>query len=309
MVKHLILSGGGIKGICILGALNYVYKKKLVKMTQLKSIAGSSVGALIGVMLCLGYTPYQLYYEYKHLDVSTILDPDISNLIEYYGLDTGYKFVSYIQKMFKGRGHSENITFKELYEKTGIHLILTGTNVNLRVTEYFDYTNTPNTKVIDGMRVSFSFPFYFTSPKFKDCYYVDGGLLDNFPVHLFHNASPSDVMAIKLKKIRDHQTPPIPRKINNLESYVHALINCFLEEIEYLKSTTNKDTYLNSTMFIEENEVAIMDLNLSHERLEYLYQTGFETAKKYTHSKEYFTLRLNTLNERLMNVVNNFVTK
>lgn len=241
------------------------------------------------------------------MDVSSVLDPDISNLINYYGLDTGYKFVSYIKKMFKGRGYNENVTFQELYEKTNIHLILTGTNINLRITEYFDYTNTPNTKVIDAMRVSFSFPFYFTSPKFKDCYYVDGGLLDNFPVHLFHNASSSEILAIKLKKIRDtHDIDTMslePKKIDSLESYVYSLINCFLEEIEYLKSTTNKNTYLNSTIFIEENEIGIMDLKLSNDQLEYLYQTGIETAKTYTHSKEYFNLRFNSLNERIIDTI------
>ncbi len=295
-IKHLILSGGGIKGICILGAINYFYKKKLIKISNIKSIAGSSVGALIGTFLCLGYSPYQLYNEYKTMDISSVLDPDITNLIKYYGLDTGYKFVSYIKKMFKGRGYNENITFLELYEKTNIHLILTGTNVNLRITEYFDYTNTPNTKVIDAMRVSFSFPFYFTSPKFKECYYVDGGLLDNFPVHLFHNALSSEILAIKLKKVRDHNSTIESKKIDSLESYVHSLICCFLEEIEYLKATTNQTTYLNSTLFIEENDITTMDLNLSVEQLEYLYHIGIDTSKKYIHSTEYFKLRLYSLN-------------
>ena len=307
-IKHVILSGGGIKGITMLGVMHYLSKRKIINFDCVSSIAGSSVGALIGSLISIGYSPYQLYHEYKVMNFGSLLEPNISNLFKYYGLDTGYKLVAYIHKMFKGRGLNENITFQQHFETTGIHLILTGTNVNLRKTEYFDYVHTPNTKVSDAIRISLSFPFYFTSPKFKECYYVDGGVLDNFPIHLFHNAPSHEILAIKIKKVRDQtlSTSPVNiPQINDFETWLYSLVCCFLEEIEYLKATTNHTTYFHSTIFVEETEVAIMDLNISEERYEKLFQKGIETAKEYinTFTSGYFKLRYERLPDHIKNRV------
>jgi predicted acylesterase/phospholipase RssA len=58
--------------------------------------------------------------------------------------------------------------------------------------EIFDYIKTPNIAVIDALIASMNFPFIFPPYKFQftqDDYYnkktfIDGGLLDNFPMHL-----------------------------------------------------------------------------------------------------------------------------
>lgn len=316
-IKHLVLSGGGVKGISILGSLHYLFDKKIINIEQLQTIAGSSAGGLIGALISIGYTPSQLYNEYKKLTMSSILDPDISNFLEYYGLDSGYKLVSIIRQLFKGRGYNDNVTFIELYEKTHIHLILTGTNVNLRSTQYFDYIHTPLIKVVDAIRVSISFPLYFTAPKYKDCHYVDGGVLDNFPLHLFHSVKPHEILAIKLKKIRDSiATDKVQKPIevlDNFEKYLMALIGCLLEEIEFLKSTTNQDIYLNSTIFIEQcvqgcvNDIGLMDLNISADNQNALYQMGIDEAKLYIRSDRYLGLKFNVLPDTIKRMILSYV--
>lgn len=331
-INHLILSGGGIKAISILGALNYLIEKKVLNIVTLSSICGASAGALIGMLLTIGYSPKELYQECKDTTISSLLDPDISLIVKYYGIDTGHKLLKHIAKLFKKKGYSENITFQQLYNKTNIHLIFTGTNVNLRVTEYFDYIHTPELRVIDGMRVSISVPGYFTSPKYEDCYYVDGGLLDNFPLHLFHHVSPHNVLAIKFKKIRDRQTLFINEFINNNKSYENenydlgkislknhidildnvekfftSLLGCLMDEIEYLKSTTNHELYFKSTIFIEENELTSMDLNVTREQQERLYRNGILSAKKYIRSDSYLNLCIEKMPDNIKDIINYYI--
>lgn len=318
-IEHLILSGGGIKGISLLGVLSYLTEKGMLKIKNLNSIAGSSAGALIGVLLNVGYSPKEIFQECKNIDISSLLDPDVKLIVKYYGVDTGHKLINYIKNMIINKGFNENITFKQLFVKTNIHLILTGTNVNLRMTEYFDYIHSPDLRVLDGMRVSISVPLYFTSPKYEGCHYVDGGILDNFPLHLFDHIPAHKILAIKFKQIRDIvqstnveddcYNPRCIENLDNIEKFYGALLSCVLEELEYLKSTTNHELYHKSTIFIEEREIGWSNININKEEQLHLYRNGIECAKSYTTSNRYRELCMNKLPEKIKSYIENLVNK
>lgn len=312
-IKHLVLCGGGIKGISMIGALRYMTKRRLLDINILHTIAGSSVGALIGALLVIGYTPIELFQELKTIDIQSYLDPNITNMIDYYGLDTGHKLVAYIKKMFKRKGFNENISLKELYNLTKTRLILTATNVNCRITEYFDYVHHPDVNVIDVIRASISVPIYFTTPKYEGCYYVDGGVLDNFPLHLFHHSPPETILAIKF---RNHRDIPFckdddiqPNKIENAMQYFNGVISCLLEEIEFLKSIVNQNLYHQSTILIDRDSVNThpMNFTIDSEQQLKLYQIGISSAQKYLKSDGYLQLRLNMLSPALKTKITKYI--
>ena len=56
----LILSGGGTKGLCILGALQYMQDTKRLECDSIKRFIGTSIGAIISYFLAIGYTPMEL---------------------------------------------------------------------------------------------------------------------------------------------------------------------------------------------------------------------------------------------------------
>ena len=127
------------------------------------------------------------------------------------------------------------------------------------------------------------------------------------------------ILAIKLKRMRDTQNLydnvetineiyNIP-EIENGESFLLNVMYCLLEEIEYLKSTTNHDVYLNSTIFVENVNVSIMDLNISHEEQQVLYQTGIHEAQDYLRSHKYLKLRFKQLPGNIQTLINGFCNK
>lgn len=305
-VKHIVLSGGGIRGICILGSISEAMSLKLLDLKKLRTIAGSSVGALIGCLLVAGYTPKELYDEFRAMNITALLDPDLTNLTEHFGLDSGYKLVKYLGDMLERKEMSRDITFKRLFDRTKIRLIVTATNVNRKVTEYFDYFHTPNVTVLHAIRASISLPLYFTAPLFKGCRYIDGGVLDNFPLHLFHHCPPSQILAIKFRKVRDSDGDKSESKIQPISSFEQFLVNtvqCLLEEIEYLKSSISTRLYTQSTIFIDKPKQHILQFDVTPEETQEMFDIGRDATQRYMNSNGYFWLKYDLLPEEIKDLI------
>ena len=52
-IKHIVLSGGGYNGLYMLGCINKLLEKEFIDISNVKTIYGTSFGALCGFMLCL----------------------------------------------------------------------------------------------------------------------------------------------------------------------------------------------------------------------------------------------------------------
>ena len=54
-IQHIVLSGGGPIGLAHLGALKELEKSNIWKLSDLKSVYGTSAGGILGLLLCLKY--------------------------------------------------------------------------------------------------------------------------------------------------------------------------------------------------------------------------------------------------------------
>lgn len=111
-----------------------------------------------------------------------------------------------------------NFTFKEFYTLFGVNLVVTGSNISTGVPVYFNADLTPSFPIVKAVRISSSFPILFKPIKIahkedldpsvnytkkvapniwvkdKDLWYkknysgwfIDGGLLNNFPTNAFN---------------------------------------------------------------------------------------------------------------------------
>lgn len=295
-IKHLVLSGGGARGFATLGALNYLVKKSLIDTVTIRTFVGSSIGALIALLLNCGFTPKQVYDIWLSIDIRSMFDPDMKNLITHFGLDTGIKLINHIKEIMIKKNIDPNITFLRLYNLTKQKLIITATSLNRRQTKYFDYVCTPQYRVIDVMRASISVPFIFTTVKSGNEHFVDGGMLDNFPLHLFKNCSPHEVLAIKFKKTRDHTDEKLQFSIiNDLADAAVANLACLLEEIEYLRSLLSGDLYTKSSIIIDTGKYHMLSLEIDKKDKQKMFRMGRKAAKKYISTLNYVKLRISEL--------------
>ena len=176
----LVLSGGGIRGIAMLGSLTVLEEHKCLENIHI--FAGTSIGALICSLLSIGYTAKEICQEMWNLDLNSLKHIDVWNFFNNFGLDTGKKIIETMEMFFKKKNVDTNITFEQLNEKFEKVLIITGTQINEHKLEIFSYKTHPKCKIIEAVRISTSIPFLFASPKFENNYYSDGGILDNYPI-------------------------------------------------------------------------------------------------------------------------------
>ncbi|NLK56062.1 MAG: patatin-like phospholipase family protein [Bacteroidales bacterium] len=160
----LVLSGGGAKGFAHLGLLKAMEERGL----KPEIIAGASIGALVGALYADGYSATEMLEMFKNNRFFDLVQPklNINSLLKTEKLQKKLKSVL------------QSTTFEELH----IPLIVSTSNITNGKVVYFK-----SGLLIDKVLASISIPIVFNPTVIDGEYYVDGGLLDNFPVEQIRN--------------------------------------------------------------------------------------------------------------------------
>jgi NTE family protein len=188
--RNLVFEGGGVKGIAYVGAMKVLDKEGI--LDNIERVGGTSAGAINATMFALGFSHIQQRNILKSLDFNNFMDSDFGvirdskRLINKFGWYKGDFFHDWIGKLIKKKLGSPNATFRDLKKAGKRDLYVYGTNLSTRFGEVFSAEHTPRTRIADAVRISMSIPLFFQAVRnARDDVYVDGGLLNNFPVKLF----------------------------------------------------------------------------------------------------------------------------
>ncbi len=156
----LVLSGGGMRGAAHIGAIKALEEHEISPT----HIAGSSVGAIVGAFYAYGYQWEDILEFFKSIQFF-----DIKKFAVYKpGFIDAEKFYSNFNEYLKEDDFS--ILKKKLFIAT--------TNILNGKPEIFK-----KGELIKPVLASAAFPGLFAPVKIKTSYYVDGGVLNNFPVN------------------------------------------------------------------------------------------------------------------------------
>lgn len=202
--KNLVLEGGGVRGLAYVGAMQVLDSLGILK--NIERVGGTSAGAIQAMMLSIGYTPTEVLQVIEHIPLKQFNDGSIaggiSRMQKKFGFYKGEKLYQWIDTLITRKTGNGNITFLQLHQqkqaKQYKDLYITGTDLSYRCLRVFSYENYPNMRIKDALRISFSIPLYFepvliddngnistdkNDPKLHMM--VDGGLLSNYPIHIF----------------------------------------------------------------------------------------------------------------------------
>ena len=192
--RNLVFEGGGVKGIAYVGALNKLDEEGILQ--NIERVAGTSAGAMVAVLVGLGFTTQEIsdiLWDIKFqnfLDSSWGVIRDTNRMLKEYGWYKGDYFRSLMAEFIKRKTNDSEITFKDLetMRKEGkafkdIHLI--GADLTTGYSKVFNSKNTPDVKIADAARISMSIPLFFAAVKDDGHIFVDGGLLDNYAIKVF----------------------------------------------------------------------------------------------------------------------------
>ena len=205
---NLVLEGGGVRGLAYAGVFSVLEEKGILQ--KIEKVAGSSAGAIAGMLTCVGYTAKEIDSIMLVLPVQQFNDGKGGLIGKYkrvkneFGIYKGKKFERWLTELVEEKTGKGNLSFADLHQ---LHLqnplykdlYCTGTNLSRQRLEIFSFENTPDLPVALAVRISGSIPFYFAPVKLDDKkqrikkgdttsyinYYVDGGMLCNYPISMF----------------------------------------------------------------------------------------------------------------------------
>ncbi len=205
--KNLALEGGGVRGLAYAGALEVLEQKNILQ--NIERVAGSSAGAIAGLMISLGYTSNEIDSILQNVKIQQFNDgKDIFGKIirikKEYGLFKGDKLEKWLGELIQHKTGNANSTFFDLHQQHLKHnafkdFYCTGTNISRQRLEVFSWEKWPGMQLKTAVHISGCIPFYFkpvaidsmgnevSIKKTLSNYelYVDGGMLCNFPINMF----------------------------------------------------------------------------------------------------------------------------
>ena len=179
----ICMSGGGIKGFAFIGALDYLNKKKIINIDNIKNWVGTSIGSILAYAVVCGFSITEMENFIIEFDF-TKTNPDISidNIFISHGISDGKRAEFILRSFIQHKFNIDDITFLELYKLTQKNLLIIGTNFTRAREEVFSHNTTPDMSVVTAVRISMSIPVFFTPVLYNNCYYVDGSITNNFPI-------------------------------------------------------------------------------------------------------------------------------
>lgn len=192
--RNLVFEGGGMKGIAYVGALQVLEERHL--LPQIVRVGGTSAGAITALMVGLNYSPTEIWDVVESADFRKFMDDDfgivrdVHRLINEFGWYKGRAFRTWIGDIIARKTGNSEATFLQVQQQKAAKgfrdMYFMGTNISTHFCEVFSHEHTPRMCVADAVRISMSIPFLFTSRRSpRGDVYVDGGVLDNYPVKIF----------------------------------------------------------------------------------------------------------------------------
>ena len=283
-----VFSGGGIKGISIIGAYEEIENRGY----QFDRVAGASAGAIIAAFIAAQYSSKEIYQILDELNLETLLD-ERKTILPF--AVTKWILLYWRLGLYKGNALEEWLT--EILARKGLRTFSDLPPQQLRVVasdltngrmivlpdDLVQYGIEPRTfSIARAVRMSCSIPYFFEPYRLKDrneCnIIVDGGVLSNFPMWLFDRDN--------IKKVRpvlgiqlNNQLKDIPKnKIDNAIQLFGALFETMKDahDARYISKRDAKNI-----IFIPSNGFSTTEFDLSDKKKQELMNQGRAQAKEF----------------------------
>jgi NTE family protein len=242
IIENLTFEGAGMFGITYVGALSVLQTNGI--LDTVKRYSGTSSGSIVATLLAINCTVDQIEDIFLDTDWASFLDTKccccgIINIFYKYGYNIGKRKEISIKRILKEYTGNSNITFKQIYDIYKKELYITAVNLNLKIPVYFSHKYSPDMCVWKAIQMSTAFPFVFTPVKHDGHYYVDGGIMENYPIEVFDDKTKS----LGFKIISSDTEINVPT--------LYSFTTCILSAT--LKALDDKDThpYYEETIFIK----------------------------------------------------------
>ena len=299
-LKNLVLSGGGLLGISYIGLLKYLEECNII--SQIKTITGSSAGAIFGTFFAIGYKSAELETQVKTIVFKNYMKINAESLLNFprnKGFESGRLLMEYIKDRIRDKTNNPDITFFQLYEQYQIALQIGTTNLTTYKFEIFNHINTPDIPVYLAIRASIAIPFVFEPIIINGNLYCDGGLIENLPMEYIQTGGnstndtpdnpPDDNPSLEsLGVYLINNTVPLDESnyqtatISHYFSSIMRVLSITYYNRKKVKEVDGKNKDKNNIILIEIpcDIMTFLKINATRDDLENIMNIAYETCKK-----------------------------
>lgn len=283
-----VFSGGGLKGLALVGACKVFEEKGY----SFKRTIGTSAGAIVAAMLAAGYTAYEMEEVMQKQDFPKLLDsrktfipiPFMKWLQLYWrmGLYQGIALENWFSDILAEKGV---YTFADLPEGSLKIIVSDLTNGKLIVLpdDLAEYgLRSDFFPVARALRMSTSIPFFFEPVVLHsvagNSITVDGGVLSNFPLWMFNEQENSEMRPIVGMKLSHNPAEKKKSVIRNGLGLYEALFTTMKDahDEKHVSKRLEKDV-----LFIPTDGISAVQFDLSDEQKDSLVVSGEVSATNF----------------------------
>ena len=291
--KNIVFSGGGILGTAYIGALKPLFDQGLLK--SVTRFAGASVGSIFAATLACGGDCDYLMKKFGETDFKIFKDSEWNFLSDFYHLGSSYGYYSgdplekWCSEIIAELTGKVDLTFLELYQRNGHELVIVGTNFNRRKSVYFNKDTYPHLPIVKALRMSASYPLFFRPIIFNGEYWVDGGLLDNYPVSVFDTTLESDDTTLGFKLTSSLETKELnAEEVNivpdSLKSYIGTLVDMLHQQALRLHV---KENDWKRTINIDTGDLSSLNFELTPQQKQFLLDNGKQATLNFMRKRDH----------------------
>lgn len=207
MIKHIVLEAGSYMGFSALGALKKLNENQYYKLEDIKTIYGTSAGAYVGILLCLNMKWDVLMDYIINRPWEKVVNINANMFLQLYtnkGLFDDTFFKRSLENVLLSKDLTLDVTLKEFYNFSKIELHMFSVNLQDFTEVEYSYKTHPNMKLLQAIYNSCAIPYIFKPALYNNKYYIDGGLLNAYPVKecINNGAKNEEILGIGFTSIK-----------------------------------------------------------------------------------------------------------
>lgn len=271
----IVLSGGSVKGLITLGALQYAYDNYL--LSDIKIYIGTSVGAMLNFLLIIGYTPMEIMiYLCTNQLIEKLQHFNIVAMINGSGALSFSSIYEHVEKMTIDKiGFLP--TIQDLKDKFEKEFICVTYNLSESKVEYISYENNPQLPCLIAIKMSSNLPLIFENFKYGNNFYIDGGVSNNFAIDVGISKG-NKIIGIYLEEQEKNFNDN--KDINIIEFIYKLMFIPISQSMKYKIDTALLDKKC-KIIKLKVNNTSTLSFNISSvDKLE-LFSSGYQQIKNY----------------------------
>jgi predicted acylesterase/phospholipase RssA len=281
-IKHLVISGGGPVLIHVLGAIQHLEENNYLDRKEIKSIYGTSAGAIVGALLCLGFDWETIRDYIIKRPWHDVFPVKVQNIFDAYtkkGVFDIKTFEKCFRPLLDAKDINMDVNLEDFYKLSNIELHLFAFEINEYKIHDVSYLTHPKLSLLSAIQMSCALPLLVTPVCIEDQCFIDGGFSCNYPLNYCIESGklPDEILGFKNKY-------DIKKTVINAESTILDFMMTFLFTTISRFNTENEQKEIKNEVVCDATCLSIDILRTATSSIDArreLYNSGIETATSF----------------------------